>query len=91
MISKANGDAEKNTLKTNEDIHVMMEIRKKNTDERIRQMKKQAIKDIKNISVKIAISSVERLLINSIDKNKLDKLYLASIEETKLALKKKSS
>ena len=54
-------------------------------------MKEQAIKDIKNISVKIAISSVERLLINSIDKTKLDKLYLASIEETKLALKKKSS
>ena len=34
---------------------------------------------------------VERLLINSIDKNKLDKIYLSSIEETKLALKKKSS
>ena len=91
MISKANEDAEKNILKTNENIHAMIEIRKKNTDERIRQMKEQAIKDIKNISVKIAISSVERLLINSIDKNKLDKLYLASIEETKLALKKKSS
>ena len=91
MISKANEDVEKNILKTNENIHAMIEIRKKNTDERIRQMKEQAIKDIKNISVKIAISSVERLLINSIDKNKLDKLYLASIEETKLALKKKSS
>ena len=91
MISKANEDVEKNILKTNENIHAMIEIRKKNTDERIRQMKEQAIKDIKNISVKIAISSVERLLINSIDKNKLDKLFLASIEETKLALKKKSS
>ena len=91
MISKANEDAEKNILKTNENIHAMMEIRKKNTDERIKQMKEQASKDIKNISVKIAIASVERLLINSIDKNKLDKLFLASIEETKLALKKKSS
>ena len=91
MISKANEDVEKNILKTNENIHAMIEIRQKNTDERIRQMKEQAIKDIKNISVKIAISSVERLLINSIDKNKLDKLYLASIEETNSALKKKSS
>ena len=54
-------------------------------------MKDQAFKDIKNASVKIAIDSVERLLKNSLDKNKLDKLYLASIEETKLALKKKSS
>ena len=68
-----------------------MENRKKNAEERIRQMKDQALKDIKNISVKIAIQSVERLLKNSIDKNKLDKIYLSSIEETKLALKKKTS
>ena len=49
------------------------------------------IKDIKNASVLIAIESVEKLLQNSIDKSKLDKIFNASIEETKLALKKKSS
>ena len=54
-------------------------------------MKNKAIKDIKNASVKIGIKSVEKLLKNSIDKSKLDKIYLSSIEETKLALKKKSS
>ena len=54
-------------------------------------MKEQAIKDIKNASVEIAISSVEHLLKNSLDKSKLDKIYLSSLEETKLALKKKSS
>ena len=54
-------------------------------------MKKQAFKDIKNISIKIALESVEKLLKNSMDKNKLDRIYLSSIEETKLALKKKSS
>ena len=63
----------------------------KNAEERIKQMKNQALKDIKNTSVKIAIESVEKLLKNSIDKSKLDKIYLSSIEETKLALKKKSS
>ena len=68
-----------------------MENRKKNSDQRIKQMKNQAFRDIKNISVKIAIQSVGRLLKNSLDKSKLDKLYLSSIEETKLALKKKSS
>ena len=68
-----------------------MENRKKNTEVRIKQMKNQAFKDIKNTSVKIAVQSVEMLLRNSLDKNKLNKLYLASIEETKLALKKKSS
>ena len=62
-----------------------------NADDKIKQMKDQAIKDIKNTSVRIAIDSVERLLKNSLDKSKLDKLYQLSIEETKLALKKKSS
>ena len=37
------------------------------------------------------IESVERLIKNSIDKSKLDKFYKSSIEETKLALKKKST
>ena len=39
-----------------------MENRKRNAEERIRQMKNQALKDIKNTSVKIAIESVEKLL-----------------------------
>ena len=68
-----------------------MEIRKKNAEERIRQMKDQALKDIKNASVKIAIDSVEKLMQNSLDKTKLDKIYNESIEETKLALQNKSS
>ena len=91
MIDKANESAEKNIIKTNEEFHRLMDNRKKNAEERIKQMKNQALKDIKNTSVKIAIESVEKLLKNSIDKNKLDKIYLSSIEETKLALKKKSS
>ena len=65
--------------------------RKKNAEQRVQQMKDQAINEIKNMSVKIAIESVENLLKNSIDKAKLDKIYLSSIEETKLTLKNKSS
>ena len=91
MINKANKEAEKNIIKANSEFQSLMENRKKNAEERIKQMKNQALKDIKNTSVKIAIKSVERLLKNSIDKNKLDKIYLSSIEETKLALNKKSS
>ena len=91
MINKANEDSEKNIIRTNEEFHRLMDNRKKNAEERIKQMKNQALKDIKNTSVKIAIKSVEKLLKNSIDKSKLDKIYLSSIEETKLALKKKSS
>ena len=91
MMDKANEEAEKNVIKTNKDFHNLMETRKKNAEERIRQLKNQALKDIKNTSVKIAIESVEKLIKNSMDKSKLDKIYSSSIEETKLALKKKSS
>ena len=91
MINKANERSEKNIVKTNEEFHNMMENRKRNAEDRIKQMKNQALKDIKNVSVKIAIDSVEKLMKNSIDKMKLDKIYLSSIEETKIALKKKSS
>ena len=91
LIKKANLEAEARTLKTNDEFHKLMEIRKKNAEERIRQMKDQALKDIKNASVKIAIDSVEKLMQNSLDKTKLDKIYNESIEETKLALQNKSS
>ena len=91
MINKANEETEKNVIKTNQDFHNLMDSRKKNTEERIKQLKNQALKDIKNASVKIAIESVEKLIKNSLDKSKLDKIYSSSIEETKLALKKKSS
>ena len=91
MITKAGEEAEKNIIKTNQDFHNLMENRKKNAEERIKQLKNQALKDIKDASVKIAIESVEKLLKNSLDKSKLDKIYMSSVEETKLALKKKSS
>ena len=91
MITKASEEAEKNIIKTNQDFHNLMENKKRNAEERIRQLKNQALKDIKNTSVKIAMESVEKLLKNSLDKSKLDKIYMSSIEETKLALKKKSS
>ena len=91
MIDKANEDAEKNAIRINDEFHDLMENRKKNTEERIKQLKNQALKDIKNASVRIALESVEKLLKNSLDKSKLDKIYSSSIEETKLALKKKSS
>ena len=91
MIGKANEEAEKNVINANKTFHNFMENKKKNAEERIRQLKNQAEKDIKNASVKIAIESVEKLIKNSLDKSKLDKIYTSSIEETKLALKKKSS
>jgi|TARA_B110000967_G_C18436302_1_gene340993 F-type H+-transporting ATPase subunit b len=91
MVDVSIEEADKNVLKANEEFHVQMENRKKNTEDRIKQMKNQALKDIKNASVKISIQAVEALLKNSLDKNKLNKIFTSSIEETKSALKKQST
>ena len=90
LISSAKNQAEKNIIKTNEDFHKIIENRKKSAEEKIGQMKIQAIKDVKNSSVDIAIGSVEKIIKNSIDKKKLDKIYISSIEEAKKILKNKS-
>ena len=64
-----------------------MENKKKNAEQKIIQMKENALKDIKNISIKISMEAVEHLIKNSIDKNKLEKLYIKSLEQTKTSLK----
>ena len=91
MITEANKASEKLIIKTNSDFHKLMDNRKKDAERKIFQMKEQVKNDIKNASVKIAIESVSNLLKNSIDKRKLDKILKESVEETKLALKEKSS
>tara|TARA_B100000945_G_scaffold310996_1_gene303649 strand:- start:444 stop:941 length:498 start_codon:yes stop_codon:yes gene_type:complete len=90
LIQKAEKQAESNIIKTNEEFHNIIENRKKAAEEKIKQMKAQAIKDVKNSSIEIAIQSVEKIIKNSIDKKKLDKIYISSIEETKKILKNKS-
>ena len=91
MLTEAADEADRHILKANEELHDQMENRKKNVEDRIKQMKNQALKDVKNSSVKIAIGSVELLLKNSLDKNKLNKIFTESVEETKSTLKRKST
>lgn len=91
MIDTATEEAERNVLKTNEEFHIQMENRKKNTEDRIKQIRNQALKDIRDASVKISIQAVEVLLKNFLDKNKLNKIFISSVEDTKSALKRKST
>ena len=63
MLDKANEDPERNIIKTNKEFHGLMERRKKNAEDRIKQMKDQALKDIKNASVKIAKNQLKNLKI----------------------------
>ena len=74
-------------LENTSKFHQIMENKRKNSEQKIIQMKENAIKDIKNISAKISIETVEHLIKNSIDKNKLEKLYTNSLEQAKISLK----
>ena len=87
IINLAKKDSEKTILEKNEKFHQTMENKKKNTEQKISQMKKNALKDIKNISVKISMDTVEHLIKYSIDKNKLEKLYIKNLEQAKTSLK----
>ena len=87
IINLAKKDSEKTILERTEKFHQTMESKKKNTEQKILQMKENALKDIKNISVKVSVEAVEHLIKNSIDKNKLEKLYTNSLEQAKTSLK----
>ena len=88
ILDKAKTDSEKNIIEKTKKFHQIIEERKKSTEQKISQMKENALKKIKNTSIKISIKVVEDLINKSIDKNKLEKIYLKSIEETKATLKK---
>ena len=87
IINKARQESEKNILDRTEKFHQEIEGKKKNNEQKIFQMKKDALRDIKNASIKISIETVKHLIKNSIDKNKLEKIYSTSLEETKSTLK----
>ena len=87
IINLAKKNADQNILDKTEKFHQLLEDRKKNAEQKISQMKENALRDIKNISVKISLQSAEHLIKNSIDKNKLEKIYVKNLEETKIALK----
>ena len=87
IIYQAKNDSEEIILEKTKKFHQIMENRKKNTEQKIIQMKENALKDIKNISIKISMESVEHLINNSIDKKKLEKFYSKSLEQTKTVLK----
>ena len=88
IINIAKKNSEKNILDKTKKFHQLIENRQKIAEQKINQMKENALKDIKNISVKISIKAVEHLIKNSIDKNKIDKIYTNSLEQIKTSFKK---
>jgi len=87
IIAIAKKESEKNILDKSKKFHQVMEYKKRNLEQKIYQMKENAIKDIQNISVRISIEAIEHLIKNSIDKNKLEKLYNKSMEQVENSLR----
>ena len=88
IINMAKKDSEKNILYKTKKFHELLEERKKNTEQKIIQMKENALKDIKNTSIKVSIEAVEHIIKNSIDKNKIEKIYRESLDQVKTSLKR---
>ena len=88
ILEQAKKDSEMLIIEINEKFYKSSEIKKKLAKNKIIQMKENAIKEIKNISAKIAIESVIKIINTSIDKFKLDKIFKQNLEEAKTAFKK---
>ena len=88
---QAKKDCDNLILEMNDKFHKSAEIKKNLAQTKISQMKNQALKDIKNTSVKIAVDSVKKILSTSVDQSKLDNLFDKNLEESKELLKKINS
>jgi len=91
IIENAKKDADAMVQQMKDKFNKSAEIKKRLTEEKITQMKEQAIKEIKNTSIDIAVNSVEKIIKNTIDKSKLDNIFQKNIDESKEALKKLKS
>ena len=91
ILKEAKKEAEELVIEMNDKFHKSSEIKKNLGESKIFQMKEAALKEIKNVSVKIAVDSVKKVITTSIDKSKLDNIFEKNLEETKIALKKINS
>jgi F-type H+-transporting ATPase subunit b len=91
ILAQAKKDGEHLVIEMNNKFYKSSEIKKKLTENKINQMKEAALKEIKNVSIKIAVDSVKKIINTSVDKSKLSSLFDKNLEETKTALKKINS
>jgi len=88
ILEQAKKDSDELVIEMNDKFYKSSEIKKNLGENKIIQMKEAALKEIKNVSIKIAVDSVKKIITTSIDKSKLDNLFEKNLEETKVALKK---
>ena len=91
ILDQAKKDSDHLVIEMNDKFHKASEIKKNLAENKIVQMKEAALKEIKDVSIKIAVESVKKIISTSVDKSKLDNLFNKNLEETKIALKKINS
>ena len=91
ILEQAKIDGDHLVIEMNDKFHKSSEIKKKLVESKITQMKEAALKEIKDVSIKIAVDSVKKIISTSVDKSKLDHLFDKNLDETKVALKKINS
>ena len=91
ILNQAKKDGDNLVIEINDKFHHSSEIKKTLVENKITQMKEAALKEIKDVSIKIAVDSVKKIISTSVDKSKLDSLFNKNLEETKTALKKINS
>jgi len=91
ILDQAKKDSDHLVIEMNDKFHKSSEIKKNLVENKISQMKEAAIKEIKDVSIKIAVESVKKIINTSVDKSKLDGLFDKNLEETKVVLKKINS
>ena len=87
ILDQAKKDGEHLIIEMNDKFHKSAEIKKNLSKTKIAQMKEAAIKEIKDLSIKIAVKSVKKIITTSVDKSKLDNLFEKNLKETKSELK----
>jgi F-type H+-transporting ATPase subunit b len=91
IIDQAKKESDKLIINLNDKFHKSSEIKKNLAENKIDQMKKAALKEIRDASVKIAVDSVKKIITTSVDSSKLDTLFQKNLDETKEELKKINS
>tara|TARA_B100000029_G_scaffold210551_1_gene208368 strand:+ start:835 stop:1338 length:504 start_codon:yes stop_codon:yes gene_type:complete len=88
IVQKAKKDSEIMVIEMNDKFHKSSEIKKNLAANKISQMKESALKEIKDISIRLTMESVKKIISTSIDKTKLDNLFQKNLEDSKIAIKK---
>ena len=91
ILEQAKKDGDVLIIELNNKFHKSSEIKKNLAENKIIQMKEAAIKEIKDVSIKIAVESVKKIISTSVNKSKLDTLFQKDLDETKEELKKINS